>query len=442
MPDALMKRPARPAQLHGLRWWMSGLVFLATLICYIDRLSISILAPVICSDLHLSNLDYAGINTWFLLTYSIGQAVLGKIQDRFGTRRGYAVAMAIWSVAEAAHAGARSIFSLSVLRLGLGVGESGQWPAATKTVAEWFPVQERAVGMGIVNTGATLGPVIAAPLVVGLQLRCGWQTTFLATGLLGILWLALWLLCYQVPERHRLITEGERKYILAGQQEAERAAAPRWRELLQYRETWGILLARFLADPVWWLYLIWLPLYLHSARGFSLMDIGLFGWIPYLGAAAGGLLGGWTSGCLVARGWSVYRARGLAILFAALLAPCGVFIAGAHSPASAMAFISVVLFSFQFWINNVQTLASDIFPTGYVGSVAGLAGNAAGFGAVLLTLATGWITERFSYQPVLFLSGLLVPAATLALYILVKPDRFRSAAPLRPEGFASAGSLG
>jgi MFS transporter, ACS family, aldohexuronate transporter len=182
-----IKPPAQKSTIRGLRWWIISLVFLATLINYIDRLTISILAPVICSDLHLSNLDYAGVNTWFLLSYSVGQTFFGKIHDRFGTRRGYALAMAIWSLAEAAHARARSIFSLSAFRLALGVGESGQWPAATKTAAEWFPVQERAFGMGIINTGAALGPVVAAPLVVWLQLRYGWQMTFVATGSLGLI---------------------------------------------------------------------------------------------------------------------------------------------------------------------------------------------------------------------------------------------------------------
>ncbi len=366
MSTSQINLPLQRTRVYGLRWWIISLVFLATLINYIDRLTISILAPVICSDLHLSNLDYATINTWFLLSYSLGQTFFGKIHDRFGTRRGYGIAMAIWSVAEAGHAMARSLFSLSAFRLALGVGESGQWPAATKTAAEWFPLQERALGMGIINTGAALGPVVAAPLVVWLQLRYGWQVTFVATGSLGLIWLGLWFLFYSLPERHRLISEDERAYILAGQEELERITAPRWGELLRYREVWGIVLARFLGDPVWWLYLIWLPLYLHTARGFTLRDIGFFAWIPYLGAAAGSLLGGWTSGHLVSRGWTVYRARGVAILFAALLAPSGLFIARIKSPAAAIGLITIVLFSFQFWVNNVQTLPSDIFPTSYV----------------------------------------------------------------------------
>jgi MFS transporter, ACS family, hexuronate transporter len=419
MPIEPVKLQTPQRRIRGLRWQVISLVFLATLINYIDRLSIAILAPVICSDLHLSNISFAGINSWFLLSYSIGQSLLGKLQDRFGTRRGYAVAMAVWSFAEAAHARAHSILSLSMARTSLGLGEAGQWPAATKVAAEWFPLRERAVAMGIINTGAALGPVVAAPLLVWLQLRFGWQTCFLVTGSLGFLWLALWLLCYQLPEHHRRITDGERKYILAGQQEAARSTAPRWRELLRNPETWGILLARLLGDPVWWFYLIWLPLYLHTKRGFSLRDIGVFAWIPYLGAAAGSLVGGWTSGYLLTRGWSLHRSRGAAILFASVLAPVGVFIGWVESPVAAMALITLVLFSFQFWVNNVQTLPSDIFPTGFVGSIAGMAGTAGSFGAILFTLATGWVTQHFSYQPMLFISSLLIPAGTLTLYPLV-----------------------
>lgn len=409
-----------------LRWAIVSLVFLATLISYIDRLTISILAPVMCSDLHLSNLAYAGINSWFLFSYSVGMTFFGKLQDRFGTRRGYAAAMTLWSLAEAAHARARSLLSLSALRLALGLGESGQWPAATKAAAEWFPAQERAFGMGIINAGAALGPVVASPLVVWLEIRYGWQMTFLVTGTLGLLWLALWLMFYFAPEHHRLIHAQERAYILCGQQESERSVPPRWKELLRHREVWGIVMARFFGDPVWWLYLIWLPLYLHARRGFSMEDIGLLGWIPYLGAAAGSLLGGWTSGHLIRRGWKVYPARAAAILFAALLAPASMFVSQARSTSSSIAWMAVALFSFQFWVNNVQTLPSDLFPTSFVASIAGLAGTAAGLGAVLLTLLTGWVTEHFSYRPVLVLSGLLIPTATLVLYLLVKPERFRS----------------
>ncbi|MGH9354106.1 MAG: MFS transporter [Terriglobia bacterium] len=414
-------------RIHGLRWWIVTLVFLATLISYIDRLTISVLAPVICADLHLSNLAYASVNTWFLLTYSLGQTFFGKLHDRIGTRRGFTLAMSIWSIAEMAHAWAQGLVSLSAFRLALGLGEAGHWPAATKTAAEWFPTQERALGMGIINSGAALGSAIAAPLVVWLDLRYGWQATFVVTGSFGFIWVVLWIVFYRLPERHKWIHANERSTILSGQTESERSAtAPPWQTLLCHPGVWGIVLARFFADSVWWFYLIWLPLYLHTARGFSMKDIGLFVWIPYVAADAGSLFGGWTSGHLIHRGWQVYRARAAAIVIATLLAPAGLLIAHAKSPVSALLCISIVLFSFQFWVNNVQTLPSDLFPTRFVGSIAGLAGTAAGLGAIIFTLSTGWVSEHFSYKPMLFTASLLIPLATLVLYVLVRPSQFRA----------------
>ncbi len=415
----------------GLRWWISALLFLATLISYIDRLTLSVLAPLICRDLGLSNLEYAGIGTWFLLTYSFGQTFFGKLQDRIGTRRGLALAMCIWSVAETAHAAARQLASLSFVRAVLGLGEGGHWPAAIKSVAEWFPAEERAFAMGIVNTGATLGSALAPPLIVWLQLRFGWQMTFVATGILGFVWLALWLLLYRVPSEHKWITPGERSHILSGQSRLPTETTKiTWKQLLKMREVQGIVIARFFGDPVWWLYLIWLPLYLHDARGFSLKSIGLSAWIPYVSADAGALLGGWSSGYLVRRGWTARRARGAAIVFATLLAPMGMLVGRVSSPVGAMALISVVLFAFQFWVNNVQTLPSDLFSPNLVASISGLAGTGAGVGAMIFTFSTGWVVDHLGYAPILIASGLLVPIGTIFLFWLLRPARRADAVPI------------
>jgi len=266
-------------KVRGLRWWIVGLVFLATLINYIDRLTISVLAPVITRDLGLTNTEFGGIVTWFLLAYTISQALSGKLYDRIGTRLGFVASITVWSVAAMAHAFARGLGSLSLFRFVLGLGEAGNWPGAAKTVAEWFPARQRAFGMAIFNSGAAIGSIVAPPLIVGLQLRYGWQTTFLVTGSLGFGWLLLWLLFYQSPKQHRWITEEELKLISPS---AARPATPslRWRDLLRYRQLWAIVLARFLTDPVWWLYITWLPKYLADARGFSLAKIGLFAWVP------------------------------------------------------------------------------------------------------------------------------------------------------------------
>jgi ACS family hexuronate transporter-like MFS transporter len=426
-------------KLRGLRWWIIALIFLATLINYIDRLTISVLAPAITRDLGLTNTEFGGIITWFLLAYTISQGLSGKLYDRVGTKRGFVCSITLWSVAAMAHAFARGLASLSVFRFVLGLGEAGNWPGAAKTVAEWFPVRERALGMAVFNSGAAIGSVVAPPLIVWLSLTYGWQTTFIVTGGLGFAWLALWLLFYQTPERHRWLGEQERRLIREGQQEDDDTQTPAagqpvslgWRELLRYREVWAIILSRFLTDPVWWLYISWLPKYLADARGFSLVKIGLFAWVPYVAADAGSLSGGWLSGYLIGRGWSVNRARKVVILIAALLMPAGIFAAFAQDAMVALVLIGVVLFGFQVWINNVQTLPSDLFPGGAVASVAGLGGTGAGIGSMIFILGTGWVVDHFSYTPVLVAAGLLAPFGTLMLFALSgRIERVRLKPPL------------
>lgn len=416
-------------KLRGLRWWIVGLIFLATLINYIDRLTISVLAPVITRDLGLTNTEFGGIITWFLLAYTISQSLSGKLYDRIGTKRGFICSIVLWSLAAMAHAFARGLGSLSALRFILGLGEAGNWPGAAKTVAEWFPIRERAFGMAIFNSGAAIGSVVAPPLIVWLSLAYGWQTTFLVTGALGFVWLGLWLPFYQTPDRHKWITEKERNLILEGQRvegevgavATEPAAPLGWLELLRYKQVWAIVLARFLTDPIWWLYISWLPKYLADARGFSLVKIGLFAWVPYVAADAGSLSGGWLSGYLISRGWSVDRARKAVILIAALLMPAGILAAFAQDAMVALALIGVVLFGFQVWINNVQTLPSDFFSDKAVASVAGLGGTGAGIGSMIFIFSTGWIVDHFSYVPVLVAAGLLAPIGTMVLFALSGP---------------------
>src|SRR3989440_7839745 len=419
-------------KLPGLRWWIVGLIFLATLINYIDRLTISVLAPVITRDLHLTNTEFGGILTWFLFAYTISQGLSGKLYDRVGTKRGFVCSIMLWSIAAMAHAFARGLASLSIFRFVLGLGEAGNWPGAAKTVAEWFPIRERAFGMAVFNSGAAIGSVVAPPLIVWLSLAYGWRTTFIATGALGFILMALWIGLYETPERHKWLSDKERDLIREDQQrdgEIERAAAPKWRELLRYRQVWAIILSRFLTDPVWWLYISWLPKYLADARGFSLMKIGLFAWVPYVAADAGSLSGGWLSGYLISRGWSVDRARKLVILIAALLMPAGIFAAFAHDAIVALVLIGVVLFGFQVWINNVQTLPSDFFSDKAVASVAGLGGTGAGIGSMIFIFSTGWVVDHFSYVPVLVVAGLLAPFGTLVLFALAGPIK---RLPLKP----------
>jgi MFS transporter, ACS family, aldohexuronate transporter len=439
-------------KLPGLRWWIVGLIFLATLINYIDRQTVSVLGKVIKDDLGLSNYQFGKIGFIFLLAYTISQTLSGKLYDRVGTRLGFVFSITVWSLAAMAHAFARGIVSLSTFRFILGLGEAGNWPGAAKTVAEWFPIKERAFGMAIFNSGAAIGAIIAPPTIVWLQQSYGWQRTFLVTGCLGFMWLILWLIFYQTPDRHPWLRDEERALILAGQrteedegvqpsevavtlegqpEEAEMlpgathfeagsgekiVAEIRWRDLLRYRQVWAIAVARFLVDPIWWLYLFWLPLYLIEARGFNLSQVALFAWVPYVAADAGSLIGGWASGFLISRGWTVGRARKTIIAVAALLMPAGILAARAQTPIEALAWICVVLFGFQVWINNVQTLPSDFFPDRAVASVAGIGGTGAGLGAMLFTLTTGWVVDHFSYTPILVAAGLFAPIGTVVLF--------------------------
>ena len=410
--------------VRGLRWWIATLLFLVTLINLVDRLTISVLAPVIISQLGLTNTQFAGMSSWFLVAYAASQALSGKLFDRVGTRRGFTLSVLVWSVAAMAHAAARGLTSLSSLRFLLGLGEGGNWPGAAKVIAEWFPVRDRAFAMSIVNAASSIGSIVAPPLIVWLQLRFGWQTTFLATGAMGLGWLVLWLLFFKTPERHASITPEEYALIRQDRRDSTGSRNVGWRELLKHRQLWAIVLARFLTDPVWWLYLTWLPLYLYNVRGFSLKQIGLFAWVPYVAADAGSLIGGWMSGFLIARGWTVNKARKVVLLPGTLLMSAGILAATAEHPIAALAFIGVVLFGFQSWIGNVQTMPSDFFPERVVGSVAGLGGLGAGVGAILFTLTTGFVVDRFhSYTPILVTAAVLPVLATAVLFLLGGPIR-------------------
>ena len=398
-------------KITGLRWLMIGLVFLATVINYIDRQTVSVLKTSISQDLGLSNADYAAVQNSFLLFYGISQMVSGRLYDIIGTRLGFVFSIVVWSLAALAHATARTATAFGVFRAALGFGEAGNWPGAAKVVGEWFPVRERALGMGIFNTGAAVGGALSPPIIAWLATVYGWRMTFVLTGVLGFIWLALWLVLFQTPARHRWISESERAHILDGATTtaAGSASRPGWIELLRYRQTWAIVLGRFITDPIWWLYIFWLPSYLQEARGFSLQQVGQSAWVPFLAAGIGALSGGYASGALISRGWSVDRARKVVMGVGALLTSAGILAMRAPDPYVALAWMSVVLFGFQVWVNNLQTLPSDFFPSTAVGSVFGLGGAAAALASILFTWGTGQVVDAFGYTPVFLTAGILGP---------------------------------
>jgi len=409
-------------RVSGLRWLMVGLIFLATVINYVDRQTVSVLKKSISDDLGLSNPEYAAIQNAFLIAYAVSQMLSGRLYDLVGTRLGFTISIVVWSIAAVAHAAARSMTSFAFWRFVLGFGEAGNWPGAAKSIAEWFPPRERALGMGIFNTGAAVGGALSPPLIAWLASSWGWRPTFVITGALGLLWLCLWLLLYRVPQEHPWLGDDERAYILEGQREAHPAAAAgrriSWLELLGYRQVWAVVVGRFLTDPIWWLYVFWLPSYFQEARGFSLAQVGWSAWFPFLAAGVGALTGGWASGYLIARGWTIDRARKTVMAAGALLVPAGILAMRAESPYVALVWMGVVLFGFQVWINNLQTLPSDFFPGSAVASVAGLGGTAAALASVLYNWNTGRVVDLMGYTPVFAAAALLGPLGLLSVLVL------------------------
>lgn len=409
-------------KINGLRWYIAGLLFLSTAICYVDRLTISTLKPVICEDLSLSNQQYSYIMNWFLVSYMISQTIFGGFYDKWGTKKTFSLGISIWSLAAIFHSFANGIRSFSIFRFLLGVGEGGNWPGAIKAISEWFPARERAFGLSIVNSGAALGTVVAVPLIAWLQIRFGWKTTFVATGAMGFVWLILWLLVYKDPKQHKRITAKEKQLIFEVSETDKDVQVGgtkvSWAELLKRKQVWGIIIARFFGDPIWWLYLLWLPSYLYDVRGFNIKDIGMFAWFPFLLAGVGSLSGGWLSGFLISKGKSVNFSRKTAILIPTFLMPLGILANYMPNAYQALIVISLVLFGFQFWVNNIQTLPSDYFSPHEVGRITGMAQTGAVLGTIVFNTLIGWLVDNVSYTPAFIIGGILGPLATLSIFVL------------------------
>lgn len=413
-----------PFKLNHLRWLVVSLVALATVINYIDRSALAIMWPGIAEDLGLDKSDYANIITVFMISYAIGQSLFGKIFDAIGTRLGFLLSIVVWSVSIALHAIAATAMSFAVFRAILGLGEAGNWPGATKANAEWFPIKERALAQGIFNSGASLGSIIAPPLIAFLYAFLGWQATFIVIGALGIIWIIPWMIIYKsAPDAHPWITETERQYILSGQQcstEEDQAKeyVPTTRQLLRHRQTWGVIAARFFIDPIWWLFVAWLPLYLNEKFGFDVKEIGAFAWLPYVGAAIGALFGGWFSGHLLSRGWTVNKARRSAIVLGCVvMLPALLLTSQAATPWLAMGLIAVILFGFQTAIGNVQTLPSDYFSGKTVGTLAGISGTSAVLSVIITIQLVPMMTQGGDYTPFFILGAALVPLALISLWL-------------------------
>lgn len=371
---------------------MIALAFLATVINYLDRQTLSVAAPIITEQFRMTNVDYSRVVFAFMLAYTIMNGVSGPLVDRLGTKLGYALCVAWWSAAAMLHSLARGAFSLGFFRFLLGMGEAGNWPAAVKVVAEWFPPKERALASGIFNSGSAIGAVIAPPLVAWIIMRSGWRSAFLIVGGLGLIWLILWLLIYYTPA-------GVRK-------EAASPPISAW-ALLKSRWVLTFTISKIFSDPAWYFYIFWFPQYLKTARGFDLAAIGKFAWIPFLTADAGNLIGGACAALLINRGVRVFLVRKLCVLFFAFLMTAAIPAVLVSNAFVAIALISTATLGYTGALANLLAMPADRFPKNTVGSVWGIASMGAGFGGMVFSLVTGWIVDHYSYVPVFVLFGIV-----------------------------------
>lgn len=401
------------------RWTICALLFFATTISYIDRQVIGILGPTLQKDLGWDEQTFANVVSWLTIGYALGFLFAGRIMDRVGTRKGFAGAIVIWSVSAMAHALARGAASFSAARFALGVGESGNFPAAIKTVAEWFPTRERAFATGIFNAGSNVGAIVTPIMVPWIALTWGWRAAFIATGALGFVWLIAWLIVYQPPETHPKIGAAELAHIQSDP--PERAFAVSWLQLLKYRQTWAFAIGKFMTDPIWWFYLYWLPKFLDARYGIKLAQVTAPLVAIYLLADVGSVYGGWLSGAFIRRGWSVNAGRKIAMLIAAVIIIPTMFAPAATNMWVAVTIVGVAAAAHQWWSANIFTLTSDMFPRFAVGSVVGIGGFFGAVGGVLFQRATGWVLQHngSNYTPVFLACGFAYVTALLIIHLLV-----------------------
>lgn len=421
-------------KLKNLRWWVITLIAIATVINYIDRQSLNVLWPEISADLYPDKTDderkeiYAFISVIFVFSYAFGQAIFGKIFDWIGTRLGFALSIGIWSIATALHAFARGIVTFSIFRSILGIAEAGNWPGAAKGNAEWFPTRERALAQGIFNSGAAIGGIISIPLIAFLSVYFSWQAIFILVGLTGLLWLIPWMILVKAPPKsHPWITDEEREYILTGQQnlmadgdgEAGDGYNPSTAEMLTRKQSWGVIIASAAIDPIWWLFVFWIPIYLSEVYGMDVKTIGIYGWVPYVGAMIGAWFGGLLAQNRLKAGWTVDKTRKLTITLGCLIMlPTLLAMANPGEPVNAVLLMAVILFGFQTAIGNVQTLPADFYGGKSVGTLAGLSGMAAKLGAAALTAVVPWLTSGGNYTPAFVIGAALAVTAMASIWLL------------------------
>jgi ACS family hexuronate transporter-like MFS transporter len=408
-----IREPA-PGRIGRVRWTICALLFFATSINYLDRQVLGILAPVLQHDIGWTEQQYSYIISAFQIAYAIGLIVAGRMVDRVGTRIGYAVIMVIWSLAAMAHAFARSALTFGIARFFLGLSEAGNFPAAVKATAEWFPQKERSLATGIFNSGTNVGAVLAPAIVPIITIKFGWPAAFLATGgIFGLIWIVWWLWRYRLPGEHKGVTRAEYDYIHSDAPTA--AARIPWTHLLGFRQTWAFSIAKFLTDPIWWFYLYWLPKFFDSRFHLGLSELGLPLIVVYNFSAVGSIGGGWLPAFLNRRGVPMAKARYLAMLIMALLVLPIFFVGKLSTEWSVVALLGLATAAHQGWSANLFTTVSDMFPRQAVGAVVGIGGMAGSVGGVLFSLGVGYLLTLTHSYGLLF--ALSASAYLIALFI-------------------------
>ena len=387
------------------RWVICALLFFATTINYIDRQILGILAPVLQIEIKWSESEYGLIVTAFQGAYALGLLAFGWFIDKYGTKIGYTVSIVWWSVAAMGHALVKTPFGFGVARAGLGLSEAGNFPAAIKAVAEWFPKKERALATGIFNSGANIGAVVAPAVVPWLTVTYGWQAAFIATGAIGFLWIVFWIIFYERPEHHKKLSKTELEYILSDPAEPTSDKVP-WLKLLRFRQTWAFVLGKFMTDPIWWFYLYWLPKFLNKNYGLTITDLGLPLIAIYTMTSVGSIGGGWLSSRFIKGGMDVNRSRSRVMLICAVCVVPIVFASQATDLWLAVSLIGLAAAAHQGWSANIFTTASDAFPKKAVGSVVGMGGMAGSVGGMVFSTSAGFILEwTGSYLSLFIISG-------------------------------------
>ncbi len=421
---------AQARSIPALRWWIGGILFASTVINYIDRQTLSILAPYLKQDYHWTNADYANIAIAFRVAYSLGQTVCGRLMDRVGTRRGLTISVTWYSIVSLLTSLANGLSSFIVFRFLLGAGESANWPGASKAVSEWFPKRERGLATALYDSGSSIGGAVAPFLILPVYFRWGWRVAFVIPGLLGFLWLVAWRRLYHHPQEHPRVSDAERQMIFAdlGESETSGKSRIRWRDLLKVPQTWGTIISKGLTDPVWFFVTDWFPIYL-VAKGISLKSGLIAVWVPFLAADLGNFFGGWTSGYLIRRGWPLGAARKALVVFGGigvmLLIPT-VFTVNLYLITL---LFGLATFSYASFSTIANVLPTDLYKSHSVASVSGLSGTAAGIGTIIAFKLIGHFSDArqasatHSFDPIVVAAGLIPFIGMILVLLLVRNTR-------------------